>query len=92
LADCRLAAGYTQESFAEKLGADRSTVGRWERGSQSPQPWQRPDLARILKISLEQLDDLLRQTKRFASLVPGVELVTPRPIASAATSAGLPLV
>src|SRR6266487_2882576 len=45
LADIRMAAGYTQEGFAEKLGVDRSTVGRWERGVQYPQPWQRPDLA-----------------------------------------------
>jgi DNA-binding XRE family transcriptional regulator len=42
LADCRHAAGYTQVSFAEKVGVDRTTVGRWERGVQSPQPWQRP--------------------------------------------------
>lgn len=64
LAECRLAAGYTQESFAEKLGVDRSTIGRWERGTQSPQPWQRPDLATALNISLDQLDDLLRRTKQ----------------------------
>ena len=32
LADCRHAAGYTQETFAETLGVDRTTVGRWERG------------------------------------------------------------
>lgn len=52
LADCRHAAGYTQEIFAEALGVDRTTVGRWERGVQSPQPWQRPDLATALDISL----------------------------------------
>jgi transcriptional regulator with XRE-family HTH domain len=63
LAECRHAAGYTQESFAEKLGVDRTTVGRWERGAQSPQPWQRPDLAAALDISLDHLDEMLRRTK-----------------------------
>ncbi|ONI71177.1 hypothetical protein ALI144C_52665 [Actinosynnema sp. ALI-1.44] len=67
LADRRHAAGYTQEIFADKLGVDRTTVGRWERGVQSPQPWQRPDLATALDISLDHLDDLLRRTKRHAS-------------------------
>jgi transcriptional regulator with XRE-family HTH domain len=66
-----LAAGYTQESFAEKLGVDRSTVGRWERGIQSPQPWQRPDLAAALDISLDELDDLLRRTKQRDTVVSG---------------------
>lgn len=79
LSDCRLAAGYTQEGFAEKVGADRTTIGRWERGTQTPQPWQRPDLARILGVSLEQLDDVLRRTKRSESSAPGVELVAPQP-------------
>jgi transcriptional regulator with XRE-family HTH domain len=64
LGECRLAAGYTQESFAEKLGVDRSTIGRWERGTQFPQPWQRPDLATALDMTLEELDDLLRRTKQ----------------------------
>jgi transcriptional regulator with XRE-family HTH domain len=59
----RLAAGFTQESLAEQLSIDRSTIGRWERGAQAPQPWQRPDLATSLRISLTELDDILRRTK-----------------------------
>jgi transcriptional regulator with XRE-family HTH domain/tetratricopeptide (TPR) repeat protein len=59
LARARQAAGYTQERFAEELGVDRSTVGRWERGVQAPLPWQRPDIATALKITLGQLDGLL---------------------------------
>jgi transcriptional regulator with XRE-family HTH domain len=63
LAAYRLAAGFTQESLAEQLSIDRSTIGRWERGTQAPQPWQRPDLATKLRISLSELDDLLHRTK-----------------------------
>ena len=63
LAAYRLAAGFTQESLAEHLSIDRSTIGRWERGTQAPQPWQRPDLATSLRISLTELDDILRRTK-----------------------------
>ncbi|RBM18641.1 XRE family transcriptional regulator [Prauserella sp. PE36] len=73
LADCRHAAGYTQETFADKLGVDRTTVGRWERGVQSPQPWQRPDLATALNISLDHLDDLLRRTKRRSNTSVALE-------------------
>jgi transcriptional regulator with XRE-family HTH domain len=59
LARRRAAVGFTQESLAECLGLDRSTVGRWERGIETPQPWNQPDLAGALKISLETLDVLL---------------------------------
>jgi transcriptional regulator with XRE-family HTH domain len=72
LADCRHAAGYTQESFAEKVGVDRTTVGRWERGVQSPQPWQRPDLAAALNTTLDHLDELLRRTKRLPDKVTAI--------------------
>lgn len=61
LAEHREAAGFTQESFAERLGVDRSTVGRWERGVQAPQPWQRPDIANALSLSLEELDSALQR-------------------------------
>jgi DNA-binding XRE family transcriptional regulator len=66
LANRRVVVGYTQEGLAEALGIDRTTIGRWERGEQQPQPWQRPDLALKLGVTLEELDGLL--------LRPGPEL------------------
>src|SRR5215472_15927750 len=59
LAARRKAAGFSQEQLAERLGIDRSTVARWESGETEPQPWIRPRLARVLHISLGQLDRLL---------------------------------
>ena len=55
----RKAVGFSQEQLAERLGIDRSTVARWESGETEPQPWMRPRLARVLQISVDQLDDLL---------------------------------
>ncbi|MFI1579428.1 helix-turn-helix transcriptional regulator [Embleya sp. NPDC020630] len=51
--------GFTQESLAERLGVDRTTIARWENGK-GPQPWMRPNLARALSLSQEELDTLLR--------------------------------
>lgn len=59
LAARRKAVGLSQERLAEMLGVDRSTVARWERADTEPQPWQRPRLARALKISGEELAVLL---------------------------------
>ncbi|MEV7971166.1 helix-turn-helix transcriptional regulator [Sphaerisporangium sp. NPDC088356] len=64
LADRRKALGYSQESFAELLGVDRSTVGRWECGDSEPVPYTRPKLCRALKVTP---DDLL--VARHATLV-----------------------
>ncbi|MFI6644116.1 helix-turn-helix transcriptional regulator [Streptomyces sp. NPDC050504] len=55
----RKAAGHTQESLAEILGVERSTVGRWESAETEPQAWLRPKLARALKVSNEELQGLL---------------------------------
>src|SRR5262245_3466815 len=60
LAARREALGFTQEALAQKLRVELSTVGRWERGTLTPQPWRRPDLAKSLKLSLEELDGLLK--------------------------------
>ena len=55
----RKTVGFSQEHLAERVGVDRSTVGRWEAGLTEPQPWLRPRLARVLQVSVEQLDALL---------------------------------
>ncbi|HEY5834573.1 helix-turn-helix domain-containing protein [Streptomyces sp.] len=55
----RKACGYTQESFADTLRVDRSTVQRWERGEVDPQPHQGPKIAKLLQVSSKELDALL---------------------------------
>lgn len=59
LAERRKACGFNQEEFAEAVGADRSTVQRWESGKNDPQPWQRPKIAKVLSITAGELDALL---------------------------------
>lgn len=59
LAQRRKAVGLSQEELATRVGAARSTVFRWEAGDTEPEPWRRPKLAKVLRISVEQLDQLL---------------------------------
>ncbi|HKS99799.1 MAG TPA: helix-turn-helix transcriptional regulator [Rugosimonospora sp.] len=59
LAQRRKAVGLSQESLAEVVGVDRSTVVRWERADTEPQPWHRPKLAQVLRVSIEELSSLL---------------------------------
>ncbi|HCA88393.1 MAG TPA: transcriptional regulator [Streptomyces sp.] len=58
-AERRKACGFNQEEFAEATGVDRSTVQRWEKGDNEPQPWQRPKIAKILRVTAAELDVLL---------------------------------
>jgi transcriptional regulator with XRE-family HTH domain len=62
LAQRRKAVGFTQESLAEHLGVERSTVIRWEAGDSEPLPSIRPNLARALQVSIEQLAELLTES------------------------------
>jgi transcriptional regulator with XRE-family HTH domain len=67
LAQRRKAVGLSQERLAEKLGVDRSTVVRWERADTDPQPWHRPRLAAALKVSIEDLAELLADVEPLSS-------------------------
>lgn len=58
----RRAAGLSQEQLAGNLGVERSTVIRWESGQTAPQPWLRPKIAQALRVSAEQLDELLDES------------------------------
>lgn len=79
LAARREALGLTQEALAHKLGVELSTVGRWERATLTPQPWRRPELARALRVSLDELDDLLRPAPpRTAEPAEGTASLTSR--------------
>ncbi|WP_170191804.1 helix-turn-helix transcriptional regulator [Saccharothrix syringae] len=74
----RKAAGFTQESFAEVMHVDRSTVARWETGVREPLPYQRPKLARLLKLTMDELDELLHAER---SNVAPTQPVSPSPSA-----------
>ena len=63
LVEYRRALGYSQESLAEAMSVDRTTVARWERGEAQPQPYIRPKLARLLQITPLELDGLLTVPK-----------------------------
>jgi DNA-binding XRE family transcriptional regulator len=49
-AERREIVGHTQETLAEFVGVQPTTVGRWERGETSPMPSFRPKLAEALSV------------------------------------------
>ena len=51
----RNAAKLTQDGLAEKLGVDRSTVAKWETGDALPRAGMLPNIASILKCSVDDL-------------------------------------
>ncbi|MFF5130100.1 helix-turn-helix domain-containing protein [Streptomyces syringium] len=59
LAERRKALGYSQESLAQLLGVDRTTIGRWEGGKHEIQAALRRSYAGALQINLAELDALL---------------------------------
>lgn len=61
LAERRQIVGHSQETLARIVGVEPTTVGRWERGETSPQPWCRPKLADALTVSVEELDTMLAE-------------------------------
>jgi DNA-binding XRE family transcriptional regulator len=87
LAARRKAVGFTQDQLAEQLKVDRSTIARWEGGETGPQPWLRPRLASTLKVSVEELDDLLHEVGSAGSapafpLVPTGNSGSSKPVAT----------
>lgn len=51
----RVAAGYTQKTFAQALGVDRSTVTKWEAGMAAPRVEMLPSIASLLHCSVDAL-------------------------------------
>nr|AGS49583.1 hypothetical protein [uncultured bacterium esnapd10] len=55
----RLQLDFTQEGLADEVDVDPRTVQRWEAGERKPQPWTRPKLAKVLRVTREQLDAMV---------------------------------
>lgn len=74
LAARRVALGHTQETFAERLGVERSTVLRWESGKSAPHPWVRPKIATALSITLDDLAAMLSSDGTGGTAQAGVDM------------------
>jgi len=62
--------GLSQEALAERLGTDRSTIARWERGESEPQPHVRPKLGSLLGLSPLELETLLKHDEAATLVQP----------------------
>ncbi|MGB2823729.1 MAG: helix-turn-helix domain-containing protein [Phycisphaerae bacterium] len=60
LASLRQAAGLTQEELGRRIGRDKLTISRWERGTMRPS-----------RESLGELAGLFRRVKRSGVVLPG---------------------
>jgi len=61
LAARRKVVGFSQDELAERVRVDRSTIVRWESGESAPQPSKRVEVAKALRVSVDQLDELLTE-------------------------------
>jgi transcriptional regulator with XRE-family HTH domain len=66
----RKATGKSQEQIAQELKVDRTTIGTWERGEYSPQPYQRHTYALALGITMDELDAMLSSIPAGANEAP----------------------
>jgi transcriptional regulator with XRE-family HTH domain/tetratricopeptide (TPR) repeat protein len=83
LAQRRKAVGLTQEQLAGKLGVERTTVVRWERGNTHPLPWLRPKLAQALGVSADRLEELLATDGAPPNPQEALAAVVPRQLPAA---------
>jgi transcriptional regulator with XRE-family HTH domain len=54
----RLAAGLTQQQLGEKLGVTQGAVKKWENGLSLPSPKYFPMLAKLFRMSAEEVTHL----------------------------------
>ncbi|MDQ0204956.1 helix-turn-helix transcriptional regulator [Pectinatus haikarae] len=57
----RIKLGFTQKQLADKIGVDRTTVGKWELGISIPRVEKLLMLAKILNCSIEDIYSCQRQ-------------------------------
>lgn len=80
LAQRRKALGHSQDDLAALVGVDRSTVVRWERAETEPQPWLRRKLASHLRVTPEELTELLEGVSEVPGRGDGYMLLSSVPL------------
>jgi DNA-binding XRE family transcriptional regulator len=80
LAQRRKALGHSQEDLATLVGVDRTTVIRWERAETEPQPWLRRKLATHLRVTPEELTELLEAISEVPTRRDGYTLLSSVPL------------
>ena len=80
LAQRRKALGHSQEDLAALVDVDRSTVIRWERAETEPQPWLRRKLANHLRVTPEELSELLEAVTEVPCRNDGYTLLSSVPL------------
>lgn len=80
LAQRRKALGHSQDDLAALVGVDRSTVIRWERAETDPQPGLRRGLARHLRVTPDELTDLLEAVSDVPTRDDGYTLLSSVPL------------
>lgn len=69
LSKARKASGLTQESVAESLGVSRQTVSKWETDETLPDIVQATELARLYRVSAEELVEYAPQVKEIERVI-----------------------
>jgi DNA-binding XRE family transcriptional regulator len=87
----RKALGHTQDDLAALVGVDRTTIIRWERAERDPQPWLRHRLAVVLRVSADELTELLDTVSEVPGRADGYTLLSSVPLDFSDASAAVPL-
>lgn len=91
LAQRRKALGHTQDDLAALVGVDRTTIIRWERAERDPQPWLRRKLASALRVSADELTELLEAVSEVPGRADGYTLLSSVPLDFSDASVAVPL-
>lgn len=91
LAQRRKALGHSQEDLASLVGVGRTTIIRWERAETDPQPWLRRKLARALRVSADELTELLEDVSEVPSRSDGYLVRTSVPLEFSEATAAVAL-
>ena len=83
IAELRKQHGMTQLELAEKMGVTDKAVSKWERDLSCPDINSIPNLAEILRVSVEELMQVKKEAETPVSKVAEIMEIAPKAVAMA---------